>query len=340
MKNTFASVVLLAAAALAAALPVRAQDYKSYQNYDFVAGNKILFVDDFASDKDGEFPAHWKLKKGQAVVNQVDGAPVFALTDGNYVEVAPRVSMPSYLTSDFTIEFDFLPKAGQYDKVAVLMSKGDDDRNIFFGMDTSTENLENDLSGTYPGGDDNFYDKWHHAALSFSHNQVKCYLDQYRVLVVPDFGGFQPEAVRFGGIASADEPILLHNVRIAAGGSMNLIDQITKDGKFVTHGILFDVNKATIKPESMGTIAEIVKALKTDTSVKLEIGGHTDSDGDAARNMTLSQDRADAVRKMLVEQGIEGSRLTTKGYGASKPVDKNDTPEGKANNRRVEFTKI
>ena len=330
----------LAVAIITLALPLRAQDFKAYQNYDFVPGNHIIFYDDFQSDKDGEFPAHWKLLKGQAVVNQMDGTPVFALTDGNYVEVTPRISTPSYLTDTFTIEFDFLPKAGQYDKVGVLMSKGDDDKNIFFGMDTSTENLDNDLTGTFPGGDDNFYDKWHHAALAFSHNQVKCYLDQYRVLVVPDFGGFQPEKVRFAGIGSADEPILLRNIRIADGGSMNLIEQITKDGKFVTHGILFDVNKATIKPESMGTIKEVADAMKSTPALKLEIGGHTDSDGDAARNMTLSQDRADAVKKLLVDQGVDASKLTTKGYGATKPVGPNDTPEGKANNRRVEFTKM
>jgi outer membrane protein OmpA-like peptidoglycan-associated protein len=90
----------------------------------------------------------------------------------------------------------------------------------------------------------------------------------------------------------------------------------------------------------MGTIAQIVKLLKGDPSLKFEIGGHTDADGDAAKNMTLSQGRADAVKKLLVEQGIEAGRLTAKGYGATKPIDKNDSPEGKANNRRVEFTKV
>ena len=83
-----------------------------------------------------------------------------------------------------------------------------------------------------------------------------------------------------------------------------------------------------------------MQLLKSNPELKFEIGGHTDSDGDAARNLTLSQARADAVKQLLAAQGIEASRLTTKGYGATKPMDSNATPEGKANNRRVEFTKI
>ena len=69
------------------------------------------------------------------------------------------------------------------------------------------------------------------------------------------------------------------------------------------------------------------------------MGGYTDSDGDAARNVTLSQARAAAVKQLIVDQGIDASRLTAKGYGADKPIDSNTTPEGKANNRRVEFVK-
>ena len=80
--------------------------------------------------------------------------------------------------------------------------------------------------------------------------------------------------------------------------------------------------------------------MKGNEAVKLEVGGHTDSDGDAARNQSLSQARAEAVRKVLADQGIDGARLTAKGYGSTKPIAKNDSPEGKANNRRVEFTKV
>jgi outer membrane protein OmpA-like peptidoglycan-associated protein len=132
---------------------------------------------------------------------------------------------------------------------------------------------------------------------------------------------------------------LIKNVRIAKG-SKKLYDRIVADGKFVTRGILFDVNKATIRPESMGVINEIVKMMKAHEDLKLRIEGHTDSDGEKSFNQELSEKRAQAVKDLLVESGIASSRFKTKGYGESKPVADNSTPEGKANNRRVEFVKI
>ncbi|MBM4172105.1 MAG: OmpA family protein, partial [Ignavibacteria bacterium] len=124
------------------------------------------------------------------------------------------------------------------------------------------------------------------------------------------------------------------------GGGMNMLDKLYKDGRIVSHGILFDVNKATIKPQSMGTINEIVKALKQDSKIKLSIEGHTDSDGDDKLNQKLSEQRAESVKKALIDQGIDAVRLQTKGLGESKPIDNNTTPEGKANNRRVEFVLV
>ncbi|HZP47164.1 MAG TPA: OmpA family protein [Vicinamibacterales bacterium] len=325
-------------AGLAASLV--AQDYRAYQNYDFVAGDKILFEDDFRDAQDGEFPARWKLRKGQAVVNKVDGEPALLLTDGNYAEVEPRIRGNAYLPDTFTIELDFYPKAGGFEKIGVMLTNGDTDHNVFFGSDVNTENTEHDLSASYPGGSDAWDNKWHHLALVYKAGQLKAYEDQSRVLVAPDFGeGFQPKSVYFAGIGETDNPLIFRNVRIAAGGAMNVIQTLTRDGKVVSH-ILFDVNSSTVKPQSMGAIMDIVKALKSDASLKLEIGGHTDSDGDAAKNLALSESRAAAIKKLMVDQGIDAGRLTTKGYGATKPLAPNNSPENKANNRRVEFTKI
>ena len=106
------------------------------------------------------------------------------------------------------------------------------------------------------------------------------------------------------------------------------------------HGILFDLGKATLKPESMGSINQIFSLMKKQPDLKFEIDGHTDNTGVAAHNLTLSQQRAESVKTQLVNMGINGSRLTTKGFGDTKPISDNNTPEGKANNRRVEFVKM
>jgi outer membrane protein OmpA-like peptidoglycan-associated protein len=183
-----------------------------------------------------------------------------------------------------------------------------------------------------------FFSKWHHAAVAYRNGQLKAYIDQHRSLVVPKVG-FTPVAVEWGGIGSVETPVTFNNVRIAEGGGMNMLDKLYKEGKLVTHGILFDVGKATLKPASMGTINEIVKLMQQKSDLKLEVGGHTDSDGDDASNMRLSQARVDAVKAKMAEMGIDALRLTAKGYGESKPIADNKTPEGKANNRRVEFVK-
>jgi outer membrane protein OmpA-like peptidoglycan-associated protein len=158
---------------------------------------------------------------------------------------------------------------------------------------------------------------------------------------VPVFKG-KSYALNFVGIGDQDKPIMLKNIRIAQGGSFNDTKRILSEPKsrIITHGILFDVDKSTIKPQSMGTINQIFQFLKDDPSLKFEIDGHTDNTGESQHNLQLSQQRADAVKDQLVSMGIESSRLTTKGFGDSKPIADNSSPEGKANNRRVEFVKF
>ena len=146
--------------------------------------------------------------------------------------------------------FDFFLKADSSGYIIAFLTAGEDEKLVSFGQEVHTEGLDHDLSATVPGEADRFQDTWHHAALAFKKNQMKCYIDQYRVLVIPDVG-FQPKSVRFGGIGSPEAPLIFKNVRIASGGGMNLLDKLTKEGRIVTHGILFDVNQSTIKPQSM-----------------------------------------------------------------------------------------
>jgi OOP family OmpA-OmpF porin len=104
--------------------------------------------------------------------------------------------------------------------------------------------------------------------------------------------------------------------------------------------VLFDFDSAEIKSEAFPMLDEAVLILKKNPAMKVEIDGHTDNVGPAAYNMTLSERRAKSVMKYFVDQGVEAQRLTTKGFGFTRPAVSNDTKEGRAKNRRVELTPV
>lgn len=202
--------------------------------------------------------------------------------------------------------------------------------HIYFGKSMQRKDLSQPVINSLkkPG-------KWHHVAVYIHGNVGKAYIDQYRVAASNMMGkGASRLSIRTDG----NMEYFIKNLRIAGGGS-DAYHKIITEGKLITHGIHFASGKATILPESMGTINQVFHILQDHSDLSFEIDGYTDNDGSPGLNLKLSQKRADAVKKQLVKMGIDDSRLTTKGFGEQKPIESNDTPEGKANNRRVEFVK-
>lgn len=115
-------------------------------------------------------------------------------------------------------------------------------------------------------------------------------------------------------------------------------DTLKKDG-FVSLQINFDTNKSVIKTESMPLVRQIVELMKNQPALKVSIEGHTDNQGSAASNKTLSLDRAKAVIAAVAAEGIKADRMTAEGWGQERPVADNRTEEGRAKNRRVELVK-
>lgn len=114
--------------------------------------------------------------------------------------------------------------------------------------------------------------------------------------------------------------------------------QLEGDRIVVRESIRFEHGSADISSASTDLLDSVAKIMRETQSIsKLTIVGHTDATGDPAANPPLSQSRAAAVKKYLESKGVDPNRLDTKGYGASQPVDTNDTDEGRAKNRRVEF---
>ena len=318
-----------------------------WNKFDFVPGDTVIFEDGPSADEEnGEFPSRWDLYKGSAEIANVNGENVIMFID-NGGEIVPYLknSNEDYLPEIFTIEFD------------VWFEKGKTIGNRFFITFIDRKNQWNKGSRAhlmvYPNGieykeTDKRYPgteklgwsnepvgKWRHISIAYTKGKFKAYMDDTRLINIPHLEdnpwGFT--------IKSQKGNQYLRNIRIAKGG-VKYYDRVLSEGKIIVNGIKFDVNKATLKPESMGPINKIYKLMKENPEINFSIEGHTDSDGSEEANMILSKARAKTVMDKLISMGIDSSRLKFDGFGESKPIDNNTTPEGKANNRRVEFVKF
>lgn len=156
------------------------------------------------------------------------------------------------------------------------------------------------------------------------------------IYVVPPVDG------RNGGVyLEIVEPKPMETGKVSANlNADDMAKGLASEGKIAVYGIYFDTDKAEIKPESKETLAEMAKLLQKDTALKVYIVGHTDNQGALARNVELSQKRAEAVVKALgADYKIDAKRLAAKGVASFAPVATNDSDAGRAKNRRVELVK-
>jgi len=327
-----------------------------WAKYDFVPGTEIIFEDNLEGEQNGEFPSKWDLVQGNFEIASFDGSNVIYhmkcnMNGGGGIVPMLKNAKEDYLPEEFTIEFDayFTENHGGYYEICFGDYKNQQKLDKEFILANKWIRIyKNSVSGKnfetnfYPGYKSGMYDKtpkWRHVAISFNKWALKVYLDDARVLNIPNLG-YNPTGFSLGKQSvEGKDPGYTKNFRIAKG-AVPLYDKFLTDGKFVTTGIKFDVNKATIKPESMGTINYVVKMMTDHPELKFSVEGHTDSDGETAANQKLSEARSKSVLEAMVKLGISADRLTSKGHGESKPMAGNDTAEGKAQNRRVEFVKF
>ncbi len=130
-----------------------------------------------------------------------------------------------------------------------------------------------------------------------------------------------------------------YSIRVGEETVAGLAQTLQADCHVALYGVLFDFNKATLRPESAPVLQSIVDMMRDDPALKIEVGGHTDNVGTPAYNLKLSQARAASVVAWLGQNGVAQGRLTAVGYGLTRPVADNDSEEGRAKNRRVEIAK-
>ena len=314
----------------------------SWAKYDFVPGDQVIFEDNLEREENGEFPSRWDLHSGNAEVAELDGEKVIMLRDGS-PQIVPYFKDPSedHLPDVFTIELDLLYK-GEYPFDIYLYDRKNQESTSPTGYNnviiSGNEMRMGTATSEYPDKDKD-PDVWRHISIACTDGKLKAYLDDTRLLNIPRLD-FNPAGITLHAYHASDENhCYVKNVRIAKGG-VKYYDRVIQDGKIIVNGIRFDVNKSTLKPESMGAINEIYALMKDNTGLKFSVEGHTDSQGDDAFNMKLSEERANTVKNTLIKMGVSADRLTSKGWGESKPISDNASPEDMANNRRVEFVKI
>lgn len=329
----------------------------AWSNFDFVPGERVLFTDDFSRDQVGNFPQRLELVQGNMEVVEWQGKRLLrASSDGTFA-----IALPEVLPPRFTIEFD----SNIMYNFGVRLLSGDASLTEEVSWNTSADGsnlpcsyvvVNQDMVGLrkrLPTGDiqtaaavrgdeiaRDAEKELFRIRVHADNKYFKVYVNERRVANVPNFEFCRGSKiyVELNG-AHEDDHLFIGNFTIAAGGR-RMYDALMADGRIVTQGILFDTNSDRIRPESNGTLKEIAGMLSEHPELRIRIEGHTDDVGDDAANLSLSERRAASVRAYLTGAGIAASRLESAGLGETRPAGKNDTPEGRQNNRRVELVKL
>lgn len=335
-----------------------APSLKGFSKYDFVPGDKVLYFEDFSQDAIGDFPALWTTNGGGEVKN-VNIAP------GNWLHMNKEDAVYCYtkpiaFPENFIMEFDIIPDGDFANGYALTFYEDPENAELTDDLYPGKKgvHISFEEGRWYTKGYNNGIDAggWiegesttkpvvleqvNHVIIWVQNRRLRIYHQGAKAFDMPTniHAGTKFNRLRFSGWSTHSTPYVT-NIKITTAAPDTRSKLIT-EGKLVSYGIYFDVNKDVVKAESFGTLSEIAKTLKENPSVKIKIIGYTDSDGDDTKNLDLSKRRSAAVKSALsTEFGVEGARIETDGKGESEPISPNTTAEGKAKNRRVEFIKI
>jgi len=352
----------------------------SYSKFDFVPGNKVVYADDFSQDEVGELPVGWNTNnRGEVItLSNVPGKWLRLIGNSTYL-AGSKDTFSRNFSVEFDLIYDVEPNGYGLPNVkfGVLASNGNPTSdNQFLSSPNIYQSTRIDLTLSPRGKkgysevfaarlysslnrsqffaserkivDDlgKYLRKVSHIAMQVQGTRIRCWVNDAKVfdlpMALPAEYVFNQLFFELEGSNYKDHELgyYIGNIKVAAG-KPDTRHKFMEEGKFSTTGILFDFQSADIKPESFGVIKEMATVLKDNPNVRVQVVGHTSSDGDDAANMELSKKRAEAVKAALVKEfSIEASRIEATGKGETQPVADNKTKEGKMQNRRVEFIKL
>ena len=335
--------------------------FKVSSKFDFVPGDKLLFFDDFSRDYIGDFPSRWNTNGSGEIVTVNDPSEKWFEMKSGAIYIP---DLPQELPDEYTIEFDVAATGldGKTSSYALLYIVVDDNTTFDYGKDyvlakipfvqyiakgISIQNRisnEKTISNSINGDLRKTVLNKPHISIAVNKQRYRLWVNEKKYIDIPRIiGKTTPiKALKFELTSFKDgkDRLFIRNLKVAKGG-LDLRRQLIENGSVSTNGILFDSGSANIQPQSYGIIRQISQVLQQETSMKLNIIGHTDADGNDDTNLELSKKRAMAVKNALINTyNISGDRLQTDGKGESVPIGDNNTADGKAQNRRVEFIKI
>lgn len=342
---------------------ISSEDIKIYSKFDFVPGDELLYLDDFSKDYVGDFPSKWNTNgTGEIITVNDDTQKWLELKSGYNIYYIPN--LPEDLPEEFTIEFDILVTGtdNKTSSTSHLMVILDDNNTFKDGNNYMRANipfcqyapigfrLKNRINNVTTINSVVRADireatlNQPHISIAVNKQRFRLWVNEKKYVDVPQMiGNDSPiKSLKFNmnNFKDGQERLFISNVKVAKGG-IDLRRKLIEEGAVSTNGILFNSGSATIKSQSYGLIRQISQVLQQEINMRLNIIGHTDADGPEEANLELSKQRAEAVKNALMTiYDISGDRLQTEGKGESVPVGDNNTPDGKAQNRRVEFVKI
>ena len=333
-----------------------------YEQSDFVPGASAFFEDNLQSEQMGEFPSKWDLIDGSADVANMKSKKCIHFEPGSRIEPL-MTNQQSYIPDVFTLEFDFWmndPKTEMSNCYELEFKDGNGDDVYEIRIGESYSKLEvtcrfMSTTGDWrdSGGGKTWEMKkndWSHFAMSFNKRALKIYINNKRVINIPNcksavrmkihqagWGGFHGNKNYMTNFRYAKGAMELYEQKVT---DMSAVEKaIAETGKFVTNNILFETGKATLKPESMAEIQKVADYMKKNPTARFEVQGHTDNQGSDKINDPLSQQRAESVVKALEGMGCDPFNMRAVGKGSHEPVADNKTEDGRAKNRRVVFVK-
>lgn len=340
LDRAAAAAFLISASLVLAQTPTSQPEFTTLKSA-FVPGDKTIFYDDFTDMAPDSPPPHFKVRGATPELKAAGDLRQLTITQRGTL-IPNLTTLPRNFTYEAEIKVDNVKRA-----ISSLALYAGDKQVFWFSTSAMAGQCELQLQQKLPAYSDMGRKRaavnWNEPvkiAFWVQDGRIRAFVNGEKWL---DFNQveFPPltRAELVNDFSGADQTLGYRTVRFAES-TPDFSQVIASSGRYATNGILFDVNSDRIRPESAPVIQAIARGLAATPALKVRIEGHTDATGNAAANLDLSKRRAEAVKSVLATQfQIDAARMTTAGLGATKPVDANDTPQGRARNRRVEFVR-